>query len=100
MQFPDGVRQDRKADDTLVNALARAFRWKRMRESGEFATMAELAEQERIAPSCMTRVLRITLSVPDIVEAILDGAQGPAMALAKVLEPFRARWQDQRVSFR
>lgn len=56
MHLPDGVRPDRKADKTLVKALARAFRWKRMLKSGEFATIAELAEQEGIATSYMTRI--------------------------------------------
>jgi DNA-binding IscR family transcriptional regulator len=53
-----------------------------MLESGEFATIAELAEREGIAPSYMTRVLRLTLLAPDIVEAILDGKQGPEVTLA------------------
>ncbi len=95
MQMPDGVRQARKPDNTLVKALARAFRWKRMRESGEFATIAELAEREGIAPSYMTRVLRLTLLAPDIVEAILDGKQGPEVTLARMLEPFSENWQNQ-----
>ena len=82
----------------LVKALARAFRWKRMLESGEFATIAELAERERIAPSYMTRVLRLTLLAPDIVEAILDGKQGPEMTLARVLEPFPTEWDGQSPS--
>ena len=73
MLLPEGAAQPRRTDNTLVKALARAFRWKRMLESGEFATIAELAEQEGIAPSYMTRVLRLTLLAPDIVEAILDG---------------------------
>jgi hypothetical protein len=51
--------------------------WKRLLESGEFATIGELAEREGIAPSCMTRVLRLTLLAPNIVEAILDGRQRP-----------------------
>ena len=76
MQLPEGAAQPRRTDNTLVKALARAFRWKRMLESGEFATIAELAEREGIAPSYMTRVLRLTLLAPDIVEAILDGRQG------------------------
>jgi hypothetical protein len=62
-----------------------------MLESGEFATIAELAEREGIAPSYMTRVLRLTLLAPDIVEAILDGKQGPEVTLARVLEPFPDR---------
>jgi len=99
MRLPEGTTQPRRTDGTLVKALARAFRWKRMLESGEFATIAELAEREGIAPSYMTRVLRLTLLAPEIVEAILDGRQGPEVTLARVLEPFPSRWQDQIWSF-
>ena len=66
-----------------------------MLEWGEFATIAELAEREGIAPSYMTRVLRLTLLSPDIVEAILDGKQGPEVTLALPLEPFPIIWQPQ-----
>ncbi len=84
-----------KMYNTLVTALARAFRWKRMLESSEFATIAELAESEGIAPSYMTRVLRLTLLAPDIVEAILDGKQGPKVTLARAMEPFPLEWAVQ-----
>ena len=99
MQLPDGAVQPRRTDSTLVKALARAFRWKRMLESLEFATIAELAEQEGIAPSYMTRVLRLTLLAPDIIEGILDGKQGPEVTLAQVLEPFPLTWQHQALHF-
>ena len=82
MQMHDRIRPERTPDSTLIKALARAFRWKRMLESGEFATIAELTEREGIAPSYMTRVLRLTLLAPDIVEAILDGA-----AVQRVMRP-------------
>ncbi|WP_299365289.1 hypothetical protein [uncultured Paracoccus sp.] len=95
MQLPDSAAQPRRTDNTLVKALARAFRWKRMLDSGEFATIAELAKRERIATSYMTRVLRLTLLAPDIVEAILDGKQGPEVTLARALEPFPNSWQEQ-----
>lgn len=95
MQLPGGATQPRRTDNTLVKALVRAFRWKRMLESGEFASIAELAERERIAPTYMTRVLRLTLLSPDIVEAIVDGRQGPAMTLASVLEPFPLEWKRE-----
>jgi hypothetical protein len=99
MQVPQGTRPSRGADGALVKALARAFRWQRMLESGEFATIGELAEREGIAPSYMTRVLRLTLLAPDIVEAILHGTQCPEVTLARVLEPFPARWGDQQLEF-
>jgi hypothetical protein len=96
MHLPHGAAQPRRTDSTLVKALARAFRWKRMLESGEFATIAELAEREGIAPSYMTRVLRLTLLAPDIVEAILDGKQGPEVTLARVLVGFSFAWSARR----
>lgn len=96
MHLPDGAAHPRPADSTLVKALARAFRWKRMLEAGEFATIAELAQRERIATSYMTRVLRLTLLAPEIVEAIVDGKQGPEVTLARVLEGFPVEWEAQR----
>ena len=90
--------QARKTDNTLIKALARAFRWKRMLDSGEFATIAELAEREGIASSYMTRVLRLTLLAPDIVEAILDGKQEQEVTLARLLDPFPVCFEEQRHS--
>jgi hypothetical protein len=85
-----------RPDSALIKALARAFRWKRMLESGEFATIGDLAKREGIAPSYMTRVMRMTLLAPEIVEAIVEGRQGPEVTLAKVLEPFAVEWAVQR----
>ena len=99
MQLPEGAVRPRRTDSTLVKALARSFRWKRMLESGDFATIAELAEREGVAPSYMTRVLRLTLLAPDIVEAILDGRQGPEVTLARVLQPFPLVWVEQSDDF-
>ena len=99
MQLPEGATHSQRTDNTLVKALARAFRWKRMLDSSEYATIAELAEREGIAPSYMTRVLRLTLLAPELFEAILDGTQGPEVTLARVHEPFPMSWRDQMIHF-
>jgi len=99
MQMPEGATQPQRMDNTLVKALARAFRWKRMLESGEFATIAELAEREGIAPSYMTRVLRLTQLEPGIIEAVLEGRQSSDVTLARLMEPFPLRWSDQKDTF-
>ena len=70
-----------------------------MLESGKFATIAELAERERTAPSYLARVLWLTLLAPDIVEAILDGRQGLEVKLALLLEPLPVDWAGQRRRF-
>lgn len=66
----------------------------------EYSTIAELAEREGIAPSYMTRVLRLTLLAPEIVEAILDGKQGPEVTLSQCLEPLPPSWSEQTSAFR
>jgi len=96
MQMPDGATSQRKIDNTLVKALARAFRWKRILESGEFTTVAERADREGIAPSYMTRVMRLSLLAPTIVEAILDGKQSEELTLARAVELFPVEWSRQR----
>jgi hypothetical protein len=96
MHLPEGATHSRRTDHTLVKALARAFRWKRMLDSGAFATIVELAEHEGIAPSYMARVLRLTLLSPKIVEAILDGKQGPEVTLALLMKGFPERWDRQQ----
>jgi hypothetical protein len=95
IRLPADVPASHRTDNTLVKALGRAFRWKRMLASGEFTTIAELAGHEGIAPSYLTRVLRLTLLSPDIVEAILDGRQGPEVTLIRLMEPFPVEWDRQ-----
>ena len=92
---PDASAERPRPDNTLIKALARAFRWKRMLESGEFTTINEVAQRERIGPSYLTRVLRLTQLAPDTVDAILDGHQGPEVTLARLMEPFPLEWDRQ-----
>ena len=44
-----------------------------MLETGRYATIDELAKAEKINASYVSRILRLTLVAPEIVEAILDG---------------------------
>ena len=99
MQLPDSAAQPRRTDNTLVKALARAFRWKRMLESGEFSTIAELAEREGIATSYMTRILRLTQLEPGIIEVVLDGRQNDAVTLTRLMDPFPISWIEQKNIF-
>jgi hypothetical protein len=73
LHLPDGATLPQRTDSTLIKALARAFRWKQMLESGDFVTIADLARHEGIAPSYLTRILRLTFLAPDIIEVILEG---------------------------
>jgi hypothetical protein len=59
-------------------------------------SIEELARAERIDPSYLTRVLRLTLLAPAIVQAILDGQRNPqTIAFDRLMRPFPATWGDQ-----
>jgi len=96
--FVSVTRGRSAGDTTLVKAVARAFRWRRMMETGRFATLNELAAAEKINSSYVSRLLRLTLLVPDIVEAILDGRQPEQMTLPGLMEPFPVEWERQKGS--
>ncbi|WP_233256239.1 hypothetical protein [Falsiroseomonas bella] len=96
MVTPGVLGLERRQDITLIKAVARAFRWRRMLETGRFATINELAAAEKINSSYVSRVLRLTLLAPDIVEAILDGRQPEGMTLPGLMEPLSIYWGEQR----
>jgi hypothetical protein len=57
----------------MVKALARAFRWRKMLDTGVHATLEDLARAKGVAPSYVSRILRLTLLAPEVVEALLLG---------------------------
>jgi hypothetical protein len=65
-----------RPDETLIRALARAHRWKRLLESDRFRSIAEAGKIDR---SFVSRPLDLTLLAPDIQEAILEGRQAKGM---------------------
>lgn len=88
-----------RIDNTMVKAIARAFRWKDLLENGQFASVLELAEAEQINQSYLCRVLRLTLLAPALVEAILDGRQSQELTLGTLMKPFPIDWRAQRTVF-
>ena len=46
----------------------------------------------------LSRILRLTLLAPDLLEAILDGSQPATVTLAALMEPFPAGWEKQRAA--
>jgi ParB-like chromosome segregation protein Spo0J len=83
-------------DGTLVKALARAWRWQRMLDEGLYTSVSEIGDAENISKSYVSRILRLALLAPDIVEAILDGQADQALMLETLERPLPAGWEKQR----
>ena len=93
---PDGAthRPRPRIDSALVKAIARAYRWQRVLESGECGSITVLAE--KIDRSYLCRVLRLTLLAPELVEAIIEGRQGEEVSLPGLMKGFPVEWERQR----
>ena len=88
-----------RVDNAMVKALARAFRWRKMLDTGVHATLKDLAKAKDVNATYVSRILRLTLLVPEIVEAILDGRQPTGLQLDDLLKGFPLEWAQQSECF-
>ena len=86
-------------DSALVKAIARAYRWQRLLESGTYTTLRELAAAERLDPAYVSRVLKLTLLAPSLVENALNGHQSTGLDLQKLARPIPVDWKEQARMF-
>ena len=84
---------------TFVRALARSFRWRKMLDEGAHAMLEDLARAS-VNATYVSRVLRLTLLAPEIVETILDGRQRAELQLDELLAAFPLDWAFQLIGKR
>jgi hypothetical protein len=87
-------------DGTLLKAIARAFRWRKLLDAGVYGSIKEIAVKEKIDPSYVGDILRLTLLAPDIIEMILDGRQPPALQFESLRKSLPLLWDEQRRAIR
>jgi hypothetical protein len=83
-------------DVALLKALARAWRWQRMLDKGVYTSVSEIGHAENISKSYVSRILRLALLAPDIVDRILAGSTNQGMMLEQLERPLPASWAEQR----
>ena len=82
----------------LVKALARAWRWQKLLDQGLYGSVTEIAEAEKISKSYVSRILRLALLAPDLVEAILGGWADQRVMLERLERPLPVSWEEQRAA--
>ena len=62
-------------------------------------TIEEVAREEDLVPSYVTRLLRLTFLAPDIVLSIVAGRQPPELTANKLMADTRLplAWSEQRI---
>ena len=101
---PEGLSGARPSksptQEPLLTALARAFHWQELIDSGKYASVTELAEALGVDRSYVGRIIRLTLLAPDIVEGIVRGEEASGMSLEVLTQRLPTVWADQRRRFR
>ena len=102
--LPDGTQGNpapkATIDNTMIKAVARAFRWQKLLENGTYGCLEEIAKAEKIGASFVSRIIRLASLAPNIVEAILDGRQPAHLTLKDLMLPISVEWSRQRYDFR
>ncbi|MGD0114005.1 MAG: hypothetical protein ABSD48_19280 [Armatimonadota bacterium] len=90
-----GASTQPSTNASLALTIARAHRWRELLEQGRYRSIRSLAQELGVDNSYVARLLRLSLLAPDIVEAILDGAEPSGLSLEKL---YRApmEWERQR----
>lgn len=86
-------------DLTILKALARAHRWRKLLEAGKYTSLKAIAEAEDINHSYVTRIFRLEFLAPDIVDAILNGRKPKGLDLSRLMVDFPLEWHEQRQMF-
>jgi hypothetical protein len=73
-----------------------AWRWQRTLDEGVYNSVSEIGDTENISKSYVSRILRLALLAPDLVEEILAGTTNQGMVLEQLERPVPASWEEQR----
>jgi len=94
---------------TLIEAIAKGHHWQAQLESGEYASLEDLAHAVGCDRTYVGRILRLTNLAPDTIEAILRGDEPDGLprrirqaetglSLEKLRKNLPVRWEEQRKS--
>jgi hypothetical protein len=61
-----------------------------------YASVSEIGDAENISRSYVSRILRLALLAPEIVETIIEGRASDAVVLERLERPLPASWEEQR----
>ncbi|MBF0628727.1 MAG: hypothetical protein HQL91_10985 [Magnetococcales bacterium] len=97
---PDGVvGRPAERDETMIQAVAKAWKWRQMLDRKEALNLSEIAAKEKIGETYAGRILELSLLSPEIVEAILDGRQPVGLSLREFAKGIPLAWEEQKVKF-
>lgn len=82
-------------DPHVLKAIAKAWSWRRKLESGQFATIEDIARSEDVSPSFIRRTLKLAYLAPAVLEQILIRRMSAAVSLKDMSTIADFPWAEQ-----
>ncbi len=86
---------DSGTDPHVLRALAQAWSWRRKLESGEVATIEDMARLAKVTHRMVGRMLKLTYLAPAVLERLLLERVPPAISLRELVDVADLDWGDQ-----
>jgi hypothetical protein len=74
-------------------------RWQKLLDEGVYTSVSEIGDAENISKRYISRILRLALLAPEILEAILAEQTNQSLVLEQLERPLPASWEEQRLAF-
>lgn len=86
---------DKGVDPHIMRAIAKAWSWRRKLDSGEAATLADIAKAEDVTAAYAGRVLKLAYLAPVVLEKMLIARAPPAVSLKDLALAAELPWAEQ-----
>ena len=91
---------EERPDLALIKLISRSHRLIEQITQSENLSISDLARQEKVTPSYISRLFRIATLTPSLTEKILNGQHPPDLTAAKLmrLPELPLSWKEQETS--
>lgn len=67
--------QDKNFKSNMIKSFAKAYKWKKMLESGDIKFLSDISRKENITTAYISKIYNLNFISPKIVKAIFNGEQ-------------------------
>ncbi|MCB5425918.1 hypothetical protein H0274_11665 [Altererythrobacter sp. CC-YST694] len=85
-------------DPHMLKAIAKGWSWRRKLESGEEATIQDIAEAEGISDRYVGRMLRLGYLAPTVLDKLLVGRMSPTVSVKDMAAAAELPWAEQEAT--
>ena len=91
----DVVPDTSGVDPHVLKAIAKAWTWRRKLESGQVATIQDIAEVEGVSDRYVGRMLRLAYLAPAVLDRLLICRMPPAVSVKDLVAAAELQWAEQ-----